>query len=596
MQLSYDSSRRMWLAETTYDEGWMPKGEGFKWSPSLRRWLTTSPEVAKELTYYEDCECDESTRTHLDATLRAAEAGRERRIAESQATDARISVPCGDGLDWMPYQRAGIAFALNPARHNVLLADDMGLGKTAQAIGAINGDAAMRRILIVCPASLTRNWQREIERFGNFGGRNLTVGFATSKVLPETSIVIATYDLFSRSNPVQAQIRGAEWDMLILDEAHYVKSRDSKRTLHILGGGRARVRGISASRRLYLTGTPIMNRPIELWPLIHSLAPAQFPQLMPFAKRYCAAHETRFGWDMNGASNLDELQRVLRETIMIRRLKSDVLTELPEKTRQVIELPADTAMTRRALEAERKAAGIASAARGRLAQAKRKHAEAMAKVSAGDRERLTRQYEEQVAALRQGVQVAFTEISRVRHETALAKVPMVIEAVRDAVEASGKVILFAHHSDVVEALADGLSDLGVVSITGSTPPAQRQGIVDRFQADQNVRVFIGNIQAAGVGLTLTASSHVIFAELDWTPSGMSQAEDRAHRLGQRNAVLIQHIVLEKSLDLMLARKLVQKQRIIDAALNGQGSQTEAAAEADDEDGWLDDDPGQAIAA
>ncbi|WP_342627817.1 DEAD/DEAH box helicase [Nguyenibacter vanlangensis] len=596
MQLSYDEGRRLWLAKTTYAEGWMPKEEGFHWSPSLYRWQTTNPEAAKELTYYSDCECDEAVRVRLDATLREVEAARERRRDESRATDATISVPCGDGMSWLPYQRAGISYALGHGRQNVLLADDMGLGKTAQAIGVINGDQAMRRILIVCPASLTRNWQREIGRFGNFGDRNLSVGFATSKAAPDDSILICTYDLFSRDNPVQQAIRNRPWDMLILDEAHYVKNHESKRTQRILGGGKAKVQGIDATRRLYLTGTPIMNRPIELWPLLHSLAPAQFPRLMAFAERYCNAHRTRFGWDMGGASNLDELQRVLRETVMVRRLKSDVLTDLPEKIRQVIELPADTTMTRRALEAERKAAGIASAARARLAQAKRLHTEAMDKAAAGDRERLARQYEEQIAALRQGVKVAFTEISKVRHETALAKVPMVIEAVKDAVEGSGKVILFAHHSDVVAALADGLNDLGVVSITGSTPPAQRQGIVDSFQADQNVRVFIGNIQAAGVGLTLTASSHVIFAELDWTPSGMSQAEDRAHRLGQRNAVLVQHIVLEQSLDLMLARKLIGKQRVIDAALNGQGSQTEAAAEADDEDGWLDDDPGQAIAA
>lgn len=564
VRLSFSEARGRWEAVAScWEAGDLPKAAGFRWESTARLWHTTDVLKAAKLRAYA---ADEATGARLDAEAAAAQAEadaaaeRARQAVEaSRATDADIEIPCAPGRAFLPYQRAGIAFGL--ARPSVLIGDDMGLGKTAQAIGITNADESLRRILVVCPASLTRNWQRE---FGFFGSRGLSVGIASTKALPETEVVIVTYDVFSRKTAAAEAIRAQEWDALILDEAHYCKNRDAARTRAILGGLDAKkraVEGIRARRRIYLTGTPVTNRPVELWPLVHSLAPAEFPDFWAFARSYCDARNTGYGWDFSGASNLVELQDRLRATVMVRRLKKDVLAELPPKRRQIIELPADSDDVRDALKAEEDAEAGNATREAAIAELRARVELAKASAQFGD-------YRRAVAALREGEAVPFTDMSLVRHRTAVAKAPMVAEHVRDAVEAGAKVIVFAHHKDVVDLLREKLQGLGVVVVTGDTPPAKRQDAVDAFQARDNIRVFIGNIQAAGVGLTLTASAHVVFAELDWVPGNLSQAEDRAHRLGQRNAVLVQHLVLEGSLDARMAATVTAKQGVIDAALDG----------------------------
>ena len=238
---------------------------------------------------------------------------------------------------------------------------------------------------------------------------------------------------------------------------------------------------------------------------------------------------------------------------MVRRLKQDVLTELPPKRRAVVPLPINGAEG--AVRAEQE---------GYEAQQARLQAlrDAVAAAEASEDEE---RYRQAVDALRAGSQEAFEAISELRHLVALAKVPAVIDVLRDAVE-QGKVICFAHHRDVVWAIAEAFGEQAVV-ITGDTPQAARQDAVDRFQQDDSVRLFVGNMRAAGVGLTLTASSHVVFAELDWTPANITQAEDRAHRIGQADSVLVQHLVLEGSLDATMAQMLVDKQAVLDRALD-----------------------------
>jgi SWI/SNF-related matrix-associated actin-dependent regulator 1 of chromatin subfamily A len=241
---------------------------------------------------------------------------------------------------------------------------------------------------------------------------------------------------------------------------------------------------------------------------------------------------------------------------MIRRLKADVLTELPPKRRQVVEIAANgasaiVARERKGYEAhEERIESLRASAE--LAKAESNEAYAAA-----------------VAALSEAQQAAFGEISQLRHDTAVAKVPAILEHVTSALEAdeSSKVIVFAHHHDVIDALVTGLGEYGAVHLDGRMGMTDRQANVDRFQTDPGCRVFVGGILAAGVGLTLTASSHVIFAELDWVPGNVTQAEDRAHRIGQTQSVLVQHLVLDGSLDARMAHILVEKQDVADRALD-----------------------------
>jgi SWI/SNF-related matrix-associated actin-dependent regulator 1 of chromatin subfamily A len=294
---------------------------------------------------------------------------------------------------------------------------------------------------------------------------------------------------------------------------------------------------------------------VELWPIANALAPASFSNFFTFAKRYCAATKTRYGWDFSGASHLEELQRELRVTCMVRRTKEEVLKEIPSKRRQIVVLPPNGASSVVAEEVRvyREAQERQESIRQRILQAQ----------DAGDRDT----YKEEVAALTRARRESFAEISRVRHRVALAKVPSAASFIEDLLESEQKVVVWAHHLDVIQSLADALRAYNPVTLTGETPAAEKQRAVDRFQSDPSVRVFLGGITAAGVGITLTAASTEVFVELDWVPGRMAQAEDRCHRIGQASAVLVLHLVLDGSLDQILAETLIEKQEISEQALD-----------------------------
>lgn len=419
-------------------------------------------------------------------------------------------IPCAPGLEYLPYQEEGIEFAMN--RPVCLFGDEMGLGKTIQAIGWMNCHPGLSTVLVVCPATLKINWRREMDKW---------------LISPFVDVTITNYDQLHKLD------RSKHYDLCILDEAHYIKNRKAIRSRYC--------RGIKATYRLALTGTPMLNRPIELWHILHWLAPEIWPMssYMKYALRYCGAYRNHWGWVMDGATHLDELRMHL-SYIMIRRLKKDVLKDLPPKRRQIIELPWK---------------GVSRDLRERLKAA----LELVRKIESD--------YAHDVRKMESAIQIVWSEIAEARHEAGLAKVPMAIDLIHDAIAANGKVVVFAYHRDVIEQLNNALVDYYPAVIHGDTSLRARQCAVDRFQNDPNVKVFIGQTTAAGVGITLTAASHVIFVELDWTPGVMSQAEDRLHRIGQRESVLVQHLALEGSLDAHMAKTLVRKQSILDKALN-----------------------------
>lgn len=505
------------------------------------------------------------------AEQEAKAAAEQAAIQASKATDADLTIPVPHGLAYLPYQRGGIAYGLE--RSSVLIADEMGLGKTIQAIGIANA-ADARRILVICPASLRLNWKKELEKWlvadlpvtwidGADDG-----GMLEHLAQGGEGVVIVNYDVVHRHHDA---LRAFTWDLLITDEAHYLKNPKARRTKYVLGAKtkKQKVAPIAAERRVFLTGTPIVNRPVELHPLLASLRPDEFGEFFRFAHRYCDAQNNGWGWDFKGASNLEELHTRLRATCMIRRLKADVLTDLPPKRRQVITLPAGK---------------DAKGEIGAETQAYERHQKAIERaivaVELSKASEDPRDYERAVQRLQQARKAAFEELSRLRHQTALAKVPYVVSHLQDA---SDKVIVFAHHKDVVRQIAGALGEEAVV-LTGDTPMADRQAAVDQFQTNPAIRYFVASLTAAGVGLTLTAASHVVFAELDWVPGNMTQAEDRAHRIGQTESVLVQHIVLDGSLDARLIEALLEKQKVIAKALDQQPDldPVKAAREAEDE--------------
>ena len=433
----------------------------------------------------------------------------EARVEASRATDAAIDIPVPDGLAYLPFQRAGIAYALG--RDATLFGDEMGLGKTIQAIGVINATRP-ETVLVVCPASLKLNWRNELRRW-LVDARDIDIVNGGGEVFPSyPDIVVINYDVLAKH---AAELHGRQWGLVIIDEAHYCKNPKAKRTKAALA--------IQADRKLLLTGTPIPNRPVELQPLAGYLAPEKFGDFFRFAKRYCGAERNNWGWDFSGASNLPDLQEQLRSSILVRRLKADVLDELPPKQRQVIVL--DGADYREELRLE-------------------KLAEAALEVTSPE--------------------VRFEELSEVRHRLAVAKVPAILEHLKGI---DHPVVVFAHHKDVVRALAD---ELDAVTLTGDHTTEERQAAVEAFQRG-DAQYFIGSIGAAGVGITLTRSSHVVFAELDWVPGNLSQCEDRCHRIGQHDSVLVQHLVVDDSIDARQVHLVVDKQRVLDASLDVVGA-------------------------
>jgi len=510
--------------------------------------------------------CDEAARKALEPHLAT--------VGASKATNGTRDLNRPAGLEYLPYQKASIEYALT--RKGTLIADEMGLGKTIQALGVINNDTEIKTTIVVCPASLRLNWLREASKWLT-DRRNIMlpdqffyVVDSPAPVPAEACFVIVNYDRIK--DKVFESLMARKWDCLIVDEAHYLKEEKAKRTIAVLGkrpSWRKDSMGqwvqtkpgipglIDAIQRrvMLLTGTPVLNRPIEAFSLLHALDPKTWASRSKFAARYCDAYHNGYGWDYKGANKarLPELQERLRSTIMVRRLKADVLTELPPKRRQVVPLPMNGGSA--AVQAEQ-----AAWSRHEEAMEELQAAVDLALVS-GDKEA----YAQAVAALRQGAKIAFTEIAAARHDVAMAKVEKVVEHVQNMLDSGiTKIVLWAHHHDVLDALT---SQLNAMLADGRTDLTERQAMVDAFQTDPDKHVFVCGLHAMAEGHTLTAASHVVFAELDWTPAKMSQCEDRCHRIGQQNSVLVQHLVLDGSLDCKMAYALVEKQDIADKMLD-----------------------------
>lgn len=401
-----------------------------------------------------------------------------------------------------PYQVTGAHFLASNT--GAILADEMGLGKTAQAIEAVKQVGG--KVLIVCPASLKLNWRDEIMAWG------LPEPFVVfSGNIEPADITIINYDILKKNKKF---LINQEFSVIVFDEAHYLKNPLTNRTKAAMA--------LTAKHRWMLTGTPILNRPIELWPLLFLCDPATWANKRKFIDRYCDPKIISTNgfkhWDINGASNIEELADRLAP-MMLRRMKMDVLDDLPEKTRQVIVFPPNSRGVKDAIKIEREAASKLKGAEylGAIASARRMLGE--------------------------------------------AKIEASLEHIKNVLEETKKVVVFAHHKVVINRLFMGLSAYGPVMITGETSSVERHRVVERFQK-QDARVFIGNLQAAGTGLTLTAASVAVFVEQDWTPGILAQAEDRIHRIGQKAHALIQYLVFDGSLDANMAKTVAKKEATI----------------------------------
>jgi SWI/SNF-related matrix-associated actin-dependent regulator 1 of chromatin subfamily A len=413
------------------------------------------------------------------------------------------------------HQRSGIAFLLS--RRRAILADDMGLGKTRQAIIAIREAVPDGPFLVICPAGVKLGWEREIRLVE---GADASVRVVDGRTPPEEGPrwTVVNFDLLARYAVALDEV---EWAGVVVDEAHYIKNRSGRaaQVLRLVGA-----EGERDPRAVYLlTGTPMTSRPRDLFNLLKALRHPLSRSFYSFARRYCGAEHNGYGLDTRGASNVEELARIVAG-VMLRRAKTEAL-DLPPKTRTWLPVEVEAKQARR-LEA----------------QALTFYANNPDRSGPGWIEFLGR-------------------LNKARHALAVAKAPLTVELVRERVDAGDKVVVFSSYTAVIEKVAAAFGER-CVTITGSTNVNARQVAADRLQRDDGVRLLAGNLQAAGVGITLTAATHVVFNDLDWVPANHWQAEDRIYRIGQQRPAFVTYLCAARTLDDFVAALLEQKARTI----------------------------------
>lgn len=443
-------------------------------------------------------------------------------LVKSSSTISNIDV-LGLKLPLRDFQKAGIEYIVN--NRQVLLGDEMGLGKTVQAIASVHHLQAYP-CLIVCPNSLKYNWAGEWKKWLGLDSQIIDNG--TQTINKDSKIIIISYNLLSK---LEDSLIKFNLKSVIGDESHYLKNKSAIRTKSF-----SRVAKKATELRLLLTGTPINNRPSELISQLEILDKFQsvFGGWFPFVKRYCGAYKDRFGWNTQGATNLEELHNKLRQNCYIRRNKSTVLSELPDKTRVVLDLDIDN----------------------------RKEYE----IAKNDIINYFKEFDfsvEQIdAATRAKHLVQFNYLKKLSIK---GKLDTIISWVENFIESKEKLVLFGIHTEIIDYVANHFK---CNKITGEIKAEDRQDYVNDFQNNPDTKLIVMNIQAGGVGLTLTESSNVAFMELPWTPGELLQAEDRCHRIGQKNAVTCHYLIGRDTIDIQIYELLVDKMCVTDAVNAG----------------------------
>jgi SWI/SNF-related matrix-associated actin-dependent regulator 1 of chromatin subfamily A len=403
----------------------------------------------------------------------------------------------------------------------------MGLGKTRQSIVALAESAPAGPYLVICPASVKQNWRREIHAVLPDAGVAI-INPAEVPAAGWSGWVIINYDLLARHEDALVKL---PWAGIVFDEAHYLKNHKSKRSRI----GRKLADAVSADGIIHaLTGTPLTNRPRDLFPLLQVIKHPMARSFLSFAKRYCAAVRNDYGWVTDGASNLGELRTQLHG-VMLRRMKDDVL-DLPPKVRTWLDVDVADGTGRR--EA-RKVIEILIGAR----------------------------HGPQAAGMRDARGHLLAELTVARRKIAVAKVNHTIDLVEGAVTQGEKILVFTCFGEPAERITAHFGDAALM-LTGETPVRDRQPLIDSFQTDDRVRVLVANIMVGGVGLNLTAARQVVFNDLDWVPANHWQAEDRAYRIGQTGTVNVSYLVAGGTIDEFVASTLATKSQLIDAVVEG----------------------------
>jgi SWI/SNF-related matrix-associated actin-dependent regulator 1 of chromatin subfamily A len=409
-----------------------------------------------------------------------------------------------------------------------ILADDMGLGKTTSTIIAALETGA-KKILIICPASLKINWQREIE---NYSDRSVFISEG-KKFSTESDFVIVNYDILKNFHDLKdsenSLLNQSDFELVILDEAHMVSNAQAQRTKIIN-------HFVKKIKRVWLlTGTPMTSRPMNYYNLLSIIESPVAQNWMAYAIRYCQGYQFKAGnrkvWNVQGASNLEELKDRTSKQIL-RRLKEEVL-DLPDKIITPVYL----------------------------------------RTSSKEYKDLMGEYYEWLDNRKEessSLTIQFSKLMKVRKVIANEKVRQTIEFAENIIEQGKKVIIFTNFTDTLQLIHNHFGKQSVY-LDGSCNKVQRQYAVDQFQDNEKIKVFVGNLKAAGVGLTLTAAEVVIMNDLSFVPAEHAQAEDRAYRYGQKNNVLVYYPIFENTIEGAIYDILNKKKKIIGTVMGDEVS-------------------------
>ena len=404
-----------------------------------------------------------------------------------------------------------------------ILADDMGLGKTTSTIIAALETGA-KKVLIVCPASLKINWEREI---ANYSDRTVYIAEG-KKFSDEHDFVIVNYDILKNFHDAKetekSEIMKINFDLVIMDEAHMISNPQAQRTK--IANDIA-----SKSNRVWLlSGTPMTSRPMNYYNLLNLVDSPVAMNWMAYAKRYCNGFQFSVGkrkvWNVTGASNLDEL-RERTQTHILRRLKEEVL-DLPEKIITPVYL----------------------------------------RLKSKDYEELVGEYfdwYDQNPEESTSLTIQFSKLMKVRKVIAKEKIKNTIELAENIIEQGKKVIIFTNFTDTLNEIYNHFGK-SAVYLDGSCSKFHRQNSVDEFQTNDKIKVFVGNLKAAGVGITLTSAEAVIMNDLSFVPAEHSQAEDRSHRIGQKNSTSVYYPLFENTIEGAIYDILTRKKKIISTVM------------------------------
>ena len=433
-----------------------------------------------------------------------------------------------------PFQKDGLAF-IEYNKGNVLLGHEMGCGKGIMVIAWLQKHPEIRPAIIAVPASLKLNWQREMENWMSDPKIEVINGIKTYK--PKNDLIIINYDILYTWID---ELKKINPQVLVMDEIHMVKSSRARRTKATKRLAR------SIDTRIGLTGTLVLNRPDEAYNAIHIIKPDLFPRQRDFQKRYCNLRYNGFGWDASGASHTEELNQILTQTIYLRVLKKDVLTDLPEKLRSFV--PIELSNRKEYAEAENDFVSYLQKMKGDEAAFRAKRAEQFAKAEL------------------------------LKQLAVKGKMRGVIEWINNFLENEEKLVLFVTHRSTIDLLMETYKGIAV-KLDGTCSIKQKQLALDMFRDDKKIKLFVGMIDTegkpAGVGLNLTTASCSATIELQWSPGIHSQAEDRLHRITQKSAVTSYYLLAINTIEERIAKIIDRKKKIQDSVHDGKVTENES---------------------